>query len=736
MEVLVQGVERWINGVDCLVDRGVGRRTNRCSKEGRDGEEPRDASRIEDACEEWDMHSRKGINNYLAYLSNVINTLICAHLCLGISRTERRFLAAQPCHARPSSQPVTGQATKHMTIHVRPTSRRDLLKLALAGATVSTLPPLAAAANKAGSAGDGRFTMMMASFAEEMLPLIPTNATSLGLDTGPRATLKSQLEDVSAAGAMRWAHQVKSMSARLDQVDRKALGEQGRIRYDALRYTVECGIEGLAFSFGGAYGGVLGETAPFPVTQQDGAITRIPEFLDASHRIAEKADANAYLDRVEAMARMLDQETGRIVEQAAMGVAPPDFVMRTALGQLRDYRKTPASAQKLVTSIAGRARTLRIDGAWAARASRLVTGTVYPALDRQIAAYARAARTATSVAGVHRLPNGEAYYAWALKLGSTTPFGPEQLHRVGREQNDELDASMDAILRTQGMTQGSVGARMRALSGDPQRLFADDDRGRAQLIGFCNERVADMRKLLPRMSHMRLKAPLMIKRVPADIQDGAALGYMHVGSLDGTRPAIYYINLKSTRLWPRHELATLTAHEGVPGHALHGAYLAEHQAELPLISSIIGYNAFLEGWALYAEQLVDEFGLYESDPFSRLGYFQAQKFRACRLVVDTGIHAMKWTREQAVHFLSANTGRSLEFCTSEIDRYAVLPGQACGYKVGHNEILGNRERARAALGRNFDLASFNDAIIACCGVPMTVLPAVVDQYIASASSRS
>jgi uncharacterized protein (DUF885 family) len=614
------------------------------------------------------------------------------------------------------------------------------LKLALAGAAVSSLPPFASAATKASgkaaSSADGQLATLMAGFAEEILRLAPTTATSLGLDTGARTKLKSQLEDVSHAGDVRWANQIKSMSTRLDRVDRRALGQQGQVRYDALRYTLDCGTEGLAFPFGGAYSGFLGETAPFPVTQQDGAITRIPELLDSQHQIANKADADAYLARVEAMARVLDQETDRIEQQAAMGIAPPDFVMRTALAQLRDYRKTPAGAQQLVASVAARTRALQIPGEWNADATRLVNDTVYPALDRKIAAYASAARKATSVAGVHRLPDGEAYYRWALKLGTTTRSSPKEIHQVGREQNHELEARMDAILRAQGMTQGAVGARMRTLSADPKRLFADDDRGRARLIAFCNERVAAIRTLLPRISHLGLKAPLLIKRVPADIQDGAALGYMSFASLDGVRPAIYYINLKSTGLWPRHELATLSAHEGVPGHALQGAYLAEHQATLPLISSMIGFNAFVEGWALYAEQLVDEFGLYETDPLSRLGYLQAQKFRACRLIVDTGIHAMKWTRRQAIDFLSRNTGRSLDSCTSEIDRYTVLPGQACGYKMGHNEILRNRERAHAALGKDFDLASFNDAVIASCGVPLTVLPTVIDQYIASAKHRA
>jgi len=383
-----------------------------------------------------------------------------------------------------------------------------------------------------------------------------------------------------------------------------------------------------------------------------------------------------------------------------------------------------------VTSITGRTRKLGIAGDWEARATKLVDTLVYPALERQIDTFAKATAKATDVAGVHRLPDGAAYYEWALKLGTTTTHGASEIHAIGLEQNKMLQARIDAILKAQGITQGTVGERISGLSKDPKRFYADDDSGREQLIAYCNERVAAIRTLMPKISHLDLKAPLVIKRVPPDIEAGAALGYMNFAALDGSRPAIYYINLKSTSLWPKSEIATLTAHEGIPGHTWQGAYLAEHHAQLPLITSLIGFNAFVEGWALYAEQLVDEFGLYATDPFSQIGYLQAQQFRACRLVVDTGLHAMKWTRQQAIRFLVENTGRGTAAMTSEIDRYCVSPGQACGYKMGHNEILRQRERAKTALGSRFDLAGFNDALVKCGGVPLTVLPSVIDRYIA------
>ncbi|WP_442783580.1 DUF885 domain-containing protein [Collimonas fungivorans] len=610
-------------------------------------------------------------------------------------------------------------------------SRRELLLSALSAAAVAALPRIAGAQAKEALPADAQFSTLLADFAEEILRLSPTSATALGLDSGARSGLKSRLQDASPAGDAAWASQVKSMLARLAPLERNKLSPDAQVRYDSVQYAASAGVDGLRFSYGGAASGFYGGTSPFPVTQQDGALTAVPEFLDSQHKIANAADAEAYLERVTAMARLLDQETARIAEQAAKGIMPPDFIVHTALGQLRNYRKTPAAAQKLVTSIAGRTRKLGIEGDWEARATKLVNTLVYPALERQIDTFAKATAKATDVAGVQRLPDGAAYYEWALKLGTTTTHGASEIHAIGLEQNKMLQARIDAILKAQGITQGTVGERILALSKDPARFYADDDQGRAQLIAYCNERVAAIRKLMPKISHLDLQAPLVIKRVPSDIEAGAALGYMNFAALDGSRPAIYYINLKSTKLWPKSEIATLTAHEGIPGHTWQGAYLAEHHAQIPLITSLMGFNAFVEGWALYAEQLVDEFGLYATDPFSQVGYLQAQQFRACRLVVDTGLHSMQWTRQQAIQFLIENTGRGQAAMTSEIDRYCVMPGQACGYKMGHNEILRQRERAKTALGGKFDLAAFNDALVKCGGVPLTVLPTVIDRYIAA-----
>jgi uncharacterized protein (DUF885 family) len=515
-------------------------------------------------------------------------------------------------------------------------SRRLLLTM-LAGVSASVALPGRANAK---TATPKSFTGLLARFAEEILALSPETATSLGLDTGARAALKYKLSDASEIGAAKWAAQVKSMQTRLSAIDRKALNAADQVRYDTVAYAAQQGIDGTKFAFGGAASGFFGGTAPYPVTQQDGAITSVAEFLDSLHQINSKADAESYLARLSGMAKQLDQESAQIMRDAGNGVMPPNFIAKNASSQLQGFRNTPAATQTLVTSIAQRTAKLGLKGNWALRATKIVESAIYPALDRQIAAYAKATANATDIAGVYKLPDGEAYYQWALRLGTTTNLSPQEIHALGIEQNKAIQSRMDMLLKAQGMSQGSVGERLLSLTKDPRFLYPDTDAGRAELIAYCNEKVTATRALMPKLSNMKLKADLIIKRVAPDIQDGASLGYMNFASLDGTRPAIYYINLKSTSLWPKYQLTTLTAHEGVPGHTWQGAYLAERAKELPLIASLTGFNAFIEGWALYSEQLCDEFGLYADDPFGQLGYLQAQQFRACRLVVDTGIHAL------------------------------------------------------------------------------------------------
>ena len=606
-------------------------------------------------------------------------------------------------------------------------SRRDLLASSAAMGIAQSCPALAATAPST----DAPLNSLFDGLVEAMLQDNPESATFLGLDKGARAKLKSRLSDQS------WAHvgndhkTCAAWLAKLDAIGNDRLSPAAQTNKAVASYALTLGRDAAPFDFGNnTLSSAMNELAtPYVVSQQTGAFVGVPEFLDSQHKIDTKADADAYLARVEAMAAALDQETERVKRDAGRKVLLPDFLRDTTLGQMDRFLRMPAGEQRLVTSLATRAKQRGIAGNYAQDATRLVSDKVYPALARQNAAIKDVNAHTNADAGVWKLKDGEAYYQWLLRVGTTTPMSAREVHALGLAQNAEISGRMDALLKKQGLTKGSVGERMSALGRDPRFLFPDNDAGRAQIIAYLSDRIAAVRHRLPELFNIKLKAPVVIKRVPPDIQDGAAQGYMNPGAIDGSRPSTYYINLKTTGYWPRFSLPTLTYHETIPGHAWQGAFLTE-TGKLPLIRVLLGgFNAYVEGWALYAEQLAGEIGMYADDPFGELGYLQAQQFRACRLVVDTGLHAMRWTRQQSIDWFVANTGRPRASMQSEVDRYCSSPGQACGYKIGHTEINRLRDKAKRELGAKFDLREFNDTVVTAGAVPLTVLASVVDAQI-------
>ncbi|MFI4965460.1 MAG: DUF885 domain-containing protein [Caulobacterales bacterium] len=614
--------------------------------------------------------------------------------------------------------------------------RRHLLTAAAAAALTAAAPkPRGAGPGVPTTAapGDAALNRYFDGVCEHLLTASPETATGLGLDTDKRAALKSQLGDASMAHITADRAWCRAGLARLAAFPDAGLSPTARLNKAVVKYAFELGRDAAPFDYGeNTMESALGESAgPYVVSQQSGAYSSVPEFLDSQHKVNTAADAEAYLSRVHAMARVLTQETERVRKDAGLGVIAPDFILANAIGQQQGLLAVPAAQARLATSLGRKAREAGLAGDYQARAAALVEKEVYPALAAQLATLKGLQARAGHDAGVWRLPNGEAYYRWLLHEGTTTTLTPDQVHAMGLEQNKAIEARMDGLLRAQGLTQGSVGERMTAMGKDPKYLFPDTDAGRDRLIAYLNGLIAGVRPQLPKAFNLRLKAPVVVKRVPVAIQDGAGLGYMNSGSLDGSRPSTYYINLKSTSTWPKFSLPSLTYHETIPGHTWQGAYLTE-TGKLPLVRILIsGFNAYVEGYALYAEQLADEIGMYDDDWAGRLGYLQAQKFRAVRLVVDTGLHAKRWSRERAVQWAVDNSGRTREAMTSEIDRYTGTPGQACGYKVGHTEINRLRDRAKAGLGSRYDLRTFDDLLIKTGAVPLTVLGDVVDGYVKS-----
>jgi len=601
------------------------------------------------------------------------------------------------------------------------TSRRDFLIASGATLALSTLPADAA------QTSDAKAEAALADMAEQMLADYPESATSLGIDKDARASLKSKLFDRTPAGVEAAKSHAMTRLDKLKAIDLKALSAGTATDVDVVRTAHETAMEGYAFPFGdmaAINSNWSYRNSPYVVAQNTGAFVETPDFLDSSHQIAKAADADAYLARLESYARNLDGETARLKADAARGVILPAFLLDKTLKQQQGALAQPLAQWVPVTSIAKRAKDY--PGDYGAKALAIVTDKVAPALKRQADELASHRMKATDDAGVWKLKDGEAYYAWALKAGTTTTKSPDEVHQMGQEQLKALQSQMDVLLKSLGMTKGTVGERMTALGNDPKYLFPNTDAGRQQILDYINGRIADIRTRLPRAFATLVPGRLIVKRVPVEIEAGAPGGYAGPGTMDGSVPGNYYINLRDTSMWPRQSLPTLSYHEGIPGHVWQG----EYTFKLPLVRSLLAFNAYSEGWALYAEQLADELGVYEGDTVGKLGYLQSISFRACRLVVDTGLHAKRWTRAQAIDWFVSTNGSTVEEVQGEVDRYCAWPGQACGYKVGHSEIVRLREKAKTALGAKYDLRLFDDAVVKGGNVPMTVLGRNIDAHIA------
>ena len=583
---------------------------------------------------------------------------------------------------------------------------------------------LAASANsafaKVAPVGDAGLTATLDSAFYDSIAKNPEEATSLGLDKGANAALKYRLSPATRAWQTQRVAESKRWASKVKAIPVASLSTTGKRNRDLALYQFQ--QRTIAFDRFG-----IGSTQrPYRIFQQGGGYFSIPDFLNAEHTIATASDADAYLSRLSAFARSLDEETAEQKAEARRGFVAPGWSIDLTLGQLNKLRGQQAEGSGLVQSLARRAAAKGIAGDWQARAAQIVNKAVYPALDRQIALMEALRRTTAPGDGAWRLPRGEEIYAAALEQATTTALSPDEVHKLGLEQVAEITAQLDTILQAAGMSQGGVGERLSALNVRPEQVYPDSDAGRKALIASLNIGIKDMYARLPQAFGTIPQQPLEIRSVPVDIQDGASNGYYNRASLDGSRPAIYWINLKSVGDWPKYSLPALTYHEGVPGHHLQGG-IAQLSGNLPLMLRNNYISSYGEGWALYAEQLADELGAYSG--IERAGYLQSFLFRASRLVIDTGLHHKRWSREQATDYMVRTTGFAQPRCQREVERYCTQIGQACSYKIGHTAWVKNRAKAQAALGPRFDLKWFHE-VLADGVMPLSMLEARIDQRIA------
>jgi uncharacterized protein (DUF885 family) len=607
-------------------------------------------------------------------------------------------------------------------------TRREAI---LATASAAALAPFAARAAEmqpVSTAEGGRLNTLFDALFQEDLRRNPESATQLGLDKGVNADLKSKLRDESSAGIAAGRALNADQLKRLKTIDRAALSASERVNYDTVLYTRETSVAVSRFDFGGGGFG----PGPYVVSQLTGSYQSTPDFLDTKHRVEDAEGADAYMARLSGFAEQLDQNTARQRHDAGLGVIPPDFLLDTTLTQLQAL-VTPADQSLLVRSIARRATAKGLGDSYEANATLIYDEQIRPALERQIAQTRSLRARATHDAGVWARHDGEGFYRAALRATTTTAMSPEEVHKLGLDQKAEISARMDVLLKAQGLTKGTIGQRIQALYNDPSVFFANTDAGRAEAIAYCNGRLDAVRPRLPRVFKRLPPYAFEVRRVPPATEAGAASAFSQGPALDGSRPGLVYINLHDTHEWPRWSLPTVTFHEGLPGHQLEGG-LALSNKSLPLIRKAMGFSGYAEGWALYAEQLADELGMYEDDPVGRIGYLRGQLFRACRCVVDTGIHHLRWSKEQAVAYFVDEDGDAPGYATREVERYCAQPGQACSYKIGHTTWVRARERAKTALGPRYDIKDFHEAGLGCGRVPLEILNGVIDGYIAGAKA--
>ena len=577
------------------------------------------------------------------------------------------------------------------------------------------------------TSGDGTAgaDALLTSIADNLLAHSPEGATSLGIDTGARAAMRAQLGDRSAAGQQALAATLKADLARVRAFDTAGLDHATRTSLAVVDSAYDVALAGFVQPYGDVAVGGWRNT-PYVVIQNVGAYLDVPKFLDSDHPVKTSADAEAYLARLAAYPAALDGETERLKAAAAQGLIAPAFLIDKAVKQMEASLADARDGGGLVESLASRTREQNIAGNWGPRAETITRETVVPALERQLAELKAQRPKATMDAGMWARPHGDEFYAWALRASTTTRMTPDEVHKMGLEQLEELHGRMDPILQKLGYTQGSVGDRMNALAKDPRFKFPDNDQGRAEIVAYIQSWLNKIRAQLPRAFRTMMKGNVEVKRLPLAEEPGAPAAYGGAGSIDGSIPGRFWINLRTTDLHSKYSLPDLAMHEAIPGHAWQG----EYANKMPLIRSMLAFNAYSEGWALYAEQLADELGLYDDFEVGRLGYLQSIAFRACRLVVDTGIHAKRWTREEGVRFFVERNGSNPLEVASEVDRYCSWVGQACGYKVGHSEIVRQRGRAQTALGAKYDLRDFDDTVVLGGNVPLDVLAKNVDEYIA------
>jgi uncharacterized protein (DUF885 family) len=552
-------------------------------------------------------------------------------------------------------------------------------------------------------------------FAEYVLD-DPQMLTSLGLlrPLGLRY-YNANLTDASLARDEKLRAKLKRDLATLESYSTASMSRSEKLSYDVLHYFLRMQAEGDRFHLHN-----------YPVNQMFGVQNGTPDFMVQQHQVRDTRDATDYISRLQQFDRRFSQVIDGLQLRAEKGIVPPRFVLEKVRQEMQSFIAEGAAGNLLSKDFANKLDALK-DLSEArkkelkAQAQAAVQASVIPAYQKLISYFDSLLVKQQRNDGVWALPDGDAFYQHAMD--------PTELHAIGLAEVARIQASMDQILSAEGISTGNFAERMRTLAERSDQLYPDSDAGRDQILQDYQSMIDEISAGLDPMFRVRPKAKLEVKRVPTFREKTSAGAYYQGPALDGSRPGVFYANLRDVREIPKFGMRTLAYHEGVPGHHFQIATMQELQG-VPTFRRLLPFTAYSEGWALYTEQLAWEAG-FQKNPLDNLGRLQAELFRAVRLVVDTGMHRMRWSREQAIEYMTQNTGMGEKEVTAEIERYLVMPAQALAYKTGMLKILALRERAKTALGARFDIRDFHDVVLAQGAMPLEILEREVDAYIAA-----
>ncbi|MEJ6519190.1 DUF885 domain-containing protein [Shewanella bicestrii] len=557
----------------------------------------------------------------------------------------------------------------------------------------------------------------------------PETLTSLGfLESVGITGHNALLDDDSPAAMDKTFTQVRALRDTLLSYQDTDLDDNQRISKDIALYLADFALASEPYRYHN-----------YPVNQLFGVQNGYPSFMQAQHQVHSVEDAENYLSRLIAVKTKFGQTLEGLKLREAKGIIPPKFVIERVLTEMNDFINAPVEDNILYSSFKTKLADTQISADEQARllaqAKANIESDVKPAYRLFIDYFTALQAKAGTDDGYWALPNGDVAYEQLLKFFTTTNYSADEIHAKGLAEVSRIQDEIMTILAAQGYdTSQGFSVAIEALAADPKFYYEDSDAGRAQILVDYQKILDEVNAGLDNAFRIRPKAGMEVVRIPEFKEKTAPGAYYQQPAIDGSRPGRFYANLFDIKATPKYGMRTLAYHEGIPGHHFQIAVAMELEGQ-PLIRKMAPFTAYIEGWALYSERLAWELG-FQQDPFDNIGRLQAELFRAVRLVVDTGIHHSRWTREQAIDYMKQNTGMSDRDVTAEIERYIVMPGQATAYKVGMMKILELREKAKQALGDKFDLRDFHDVVLKNGAVPLDILEKLVDRYIAEKRSQA